>query len=466
MAGRNAVKAGCIVSRNPAAPSQVVAEVQPLDATALDRRIQASTRAWPRWASDAPARAIALHRWADRVAADETELARLAADEVGKPITEARAEVARTVAILRYYAQAAFDPVAEELPSATPKARLTVERRPVGVIAAICPWNFPLAIPAWKIAPALAYGNAVLFKPSSEAVGVGQRLVSLARPDVGEHVLAFVPMRGEEATSLFDDQRVAAVSFTGSSEIGHRVVNRVVARGGAVQAEMGGQNASIVLDDADLDLAATTIAGAAMAYAGQKCTATRRAVVTRSVAMQLTERLTDCVDALELGDPRAESTVIGPVIHAQARDEVVRAIRDARRRGARVLTGGVEVHADGWFVRPAVLHVDNPADAFVQEETFGPALAIIVVDSDDQAVTVANSTRFGLAGAVFSTDIERAGRLARRLEVGMVRVNSSTTGADFWAPFGGDGASSYGPREQGRAARDFYTRTRTITVNG
>ncbi|MEO8511423.1 MAG: aldehyde dehydrogenase family protein [Chloroflexota bacterium] len=453
-----------IVSMNPAEPEQVVASVPVMGAAALDRRIEAASGAWPEWAADAAARANALQRWAERVAGDATALAALVSDEVGKPIGEARAEVARTVAILRYYAQAAFDRIAELLPGSTPYSRTMVERRPLGVVAAICPWNFPLAIPAWKLGPALAYGNAVLFKPSSDAVGSGERLTELARPDLPEQLLTLVPARGADADALFDDDRVSGVSFTGSSAVGRRVVARVAARGGAVQAEMGGQNASIVLEDADLDHAAITIAAAAMGYAGQKCTATRRVIVSRPVAETFIERLSARVNSLQVGDPRAEATDVGPVIHESAQREVRSAIAQALDRGAELVAGGETVDRQGWFVRPTLIRVDDPTDAFVQEETFGPAAAIMVVDSTDEALRIANGTRFGLAAAVFSTDVNRAEHLAARLTAGMVRVNGSTTGADFWVPFGGDGASSYGPREQGRAAREFYTRTRTITM--
>ncbi len=453
-----------IISREPAAPERVVAEAIPLDDEELDAAIARATVAAPDWAARAPARAAALERWATSIEADAPALAHLIAREVGKTIREARGEVARAVAIVRYYAQAAYDPIGEVMPGPDAQSELLVRRSPLGVVAAICPWNFPLAIPAWKLAPALAYGNAVVFKPASAAVGVAGRLVALARPDIPDDVLVYAPLPGSRADRLVEDARIAAVSFTGSSDIGRTVVTRVVARGGSAQAEMGGQNASIVLDDADLAGAAATIADAAMGYAGQKCTATRRILVAERVADAFVDAFVGRIESLVIGDPLAEATNVGPVIDKAARDAVATAVAGAARRGARVIAGGDELDVDGWFVRPTVLEIDDPSDEFAQRETFGPAVAILRVRTDDEAVRVANGTRFGLAAAVFGADLGRATAVARRVEAGMIRVNASTTGADFWAPFGGERDSSYGPREQGREAREFFTRTRTVSI--
>lgn len=456
--------ASAILSHEPARPDRVVAEVAALDDAAVDTAIVRAAAAAPEWAAQAVLRSTGLNRWAQAIEGESETLATLVAREVGKTIRESRVEVARAAAIIRYYSQAAFDPIAEILPSADGRAQLTVQRLPLGVVAAICPWNFPLAIPVWKLAPALAYGNAVIFKPASAAVGVGQRLVELARPAISDEILVFAPVLAGGARRLLDDPRIAGVSFTGSSDVGRAIVARVAERGGSVQAEMGGQNASIVLDDANLERAVATIANAAMGYAGQKCTATRRVVVDESIADVFVGRLTDRIGGLVVGDPLAETTDVGPVIDAGARATVERAVEGAVSRGARVLVGGSAPDGSGWFYRPTVLAIDDPTDPFVHDETFGPVVAILVARSDDEAVRIANGTHYGLAAAVFGSDLTRATKLAQRLEAGMVRVNESTTGADFWAPFGGERASSYGPREQGREAREFYTKTRTLSV--
>jgi aldehyde dehydrogenase (NAD+) len=453
-----------IETRNPASPDDVVSDVEAFSNAQLDDWLSAADSKGRAWESQAVARSAALQAWADRIEREAARLAALVCDEVGKPISEARSEVARTVAIVRYFAQAAFEPNGAQLPGPTSDATIYVEQRPVGVVAAICPWNFPLAIPAWKIAPALAYGNAVAFKPSSKAVGAAHRLVELARPDIPAEVLVFAPMSTVASQQLLRDARIGAGSFTGSGATGEHVISQVTARGASVQAEMGGQNASVVLDDAELERSARTIAGSAMAYAGQKCTATSRVIVQRAIAPQFVDCLVAEIDRMQPGDPRDAGTVVGPVIDAAARDAVEASVASSVRAGARVLTGGGQVPGAGWFVRPTLLEVSESTDKFVQEETFGPVAALMIVDSDEQAIRLANGTRYGLAGAVFSQDVDRATSVARQLTAGMIRVNGSTTGADFWAPFGGDGASSFGPREQGRAARDFYTSTRTLTI--
>jgi len=452
-----------IVVREPARPERVVGEFELLDAAGVGRRIDAALAALAGWSNDAPARSRALGVWADAVEGRSAEFVELLTREIGKPLRESRAEVGRAVAIIRYYAQAAYDPIAEIFPTAG-ETELRVHRRPLGVVAAICPWNFPVAIPAWKIAPALAYGNTVLFKPSSSALAIGHLLHEIAARAMPPGVLQLVPASSAALDPLLDDRRVAGVTFTGSVAVGNEIVRRVVSRGAPVQAEMGGQNASLVLDDADLPFAATTIARAAMEFAGQKCTATRRAIVSAAVADRFVPLLVDAVRAVRVDMPEEEAADLGPVISSEARSTIEHSLAGAQSRGARMLTGGRRPRDEGWFIEPALLALDDPTDEFAQEETFGPALAVLVARNDDEALAIANSTRFGLAGAVFATDLGRATRLAERLDAGLQRVNSPTTGVDFHAPFGGDKASGYGPREQGRAAREFYTKTRTMLV--
>lgn len=453
-----------IVSRNPTAPDEIVASIAAVGPAEISALIERATQVQPGWARRTMDRSAALDAWSRALEDDREALARLVAREIGKPIREARAEVSRAAAILRYYAQAALDPVAEVFPSASGQGEVRVERHARGVVAVVCPWNFPLAIPVWKIAPALAYGNAVLMKPSSAAIGVALRLVELARPSVPEEVLAVVSSRGDDAMTMLDDPRVAAVSFTGSSEVGRRVVARVAARGAAVQSEMGGQNASIVLPDADLERAAASIVDAAMGYAGQKCTATRRVIVLDAIAEELVDRLVARTEELRVGDPLEEETAVGPVIDERALNLVERAVDGAVGRGARVLTGGRRRGRAGWFYAPTLLAIDDAADEFACVETFGPVAAILTVRSVEEAITIANGTEYGLVGAIFSQDLTAATTIANALHVGMVKLNAPTTGADYWVPFGGDRASSYGPREQGRAARDFYDTTRTVTI--
>lgn len=289
--------------------------------------------------------------------------------------------------------------------------------------------------------------------------------MELSRRAVPESVLQLIVAPPRSVELLMHDPRVAGVSFTGSAAVGSRIVSLVVARGGSVQAEMGGQNASVVLADADLEFAATTIADAAMGYAGQKCTATSRVIVVRSVADRFVPLLVDHIRRLPVGDPTEVSTVVGPVITETAREAVAAAIAGALQRGARLLTGGEAPARPGWFYLPTLLEVADEDDPFVQEETFGPAAAVLIAESENEAIRLANSTRYGLSAAVFGANLDRARVIAGRLDAGLIRVNASTAGVDFYAPFGGERASSYGPREQGRAAKEFYTRTRTILIH-
>lgn len=454
-----------ITTYEPANPEVMVAEARSLTPAAISAALATATDHQSDWAADVAVRSSALAGWAEAVLDEAEPLSQLVAREVGKPIREARAEVHRAVSILRYYAQAVFDPTGEIYPGAGERYRLEVERRPLGTILLITPWNFPIAIPTWKIAPALAYGNAVLFRPSSSAVGVAERFVELSRRAVPESVLQLIVAPPRSVELLMHDPRVAGVSFTGSAAVGSRIVSLVVARGGSVQAEMGGQNASVVLADADLEFAATTIADAAMGYAGQKCTATSRVIVVRSVADRFVPLLVDHIRRLPIGDPTDVSTVVGPVITETAREAVAAAIAGALQRGARLLTGGEAPARPGWFYMPTLLEVADEDDPFVQEETFGPAAAVLIAESENEAIRLANSTRYGLSAAVFGANLDRARVIAGRLDAGLIRVNASTAGVDFYAPFGGERASSYGPREQGRAAKEFYTRTRTILIH-
>jgi aldehyde dehydrogenase (NAD+) len=243
------------------------------------------------------------------------------------------------------------------------------------------------------------------------------------------------------------------------------IVRRAAGRGVPVQAEMGGHNAAIVLADADLDFAATTIAHSAMNYAGQKCTATRRVVVVRAVSQDFVPRLAQAVDRVSIGMPEDEATDLGPVISSAARESIRSAIASARKRGARQLTSREDEDSEGWFVTPQLLEIDDPADDFAQKETFGPVASVLIVDTEEEALAVANATDFGLVGSVFTEDVERGRRLATQLDAGLQRVNAPTTGTDFYVPFGGEKASSFGPREQGNAAREFFTHTRTLLVH-
>ena len=451
-------------SYDPSDPGTVVAEVEELSEDELEAALAAAVGAQHEWAADAPGRSAALGAFADAIAAREELLTEQMVREVGKPVTEARAEVGRAVAILRFYAQVALDPEGELFPGSAPRTSVIVRRRPLGVVLAINPWNFPLAIPIWKAAPALAYGNSVIAKPAGPAIGMGELIAAAAAESLPPGVLTIGFLSGSRAGALLDDRRIAGATFTGSTEVGLGVAARLAARGAPAQAEMGGQNPAIVLADADPADAATKIVAGAMSYSGQKCSATRRAIAVGAVADELAAELATRVEALAVGDPAQESTVVGPLIEAAAVKAFEARVEGALARGGRVLGTGAAPDGPGHFVSPTVLALDDPDDEVNQEETFGPLLTLIRVGDDEAALAVANSTRFGLVGAVHGRDVDRAAELAARLDCGLQRVNAPTPGVDYYVPFGGEGLSGVGPREQGRAAREFFTSSRTLTV--
>ncbi|MQA83109.1 MAG: aldehyde dehydrogenase family protein [Streptosporangiales bacterium] len=455
-----------VVSRSPQAPDRVLVETPDADEAAVAAaatRAGEAGREWER--AGGLSRAQALAAAGERIANASEEFTALMVDEVGKPVTEARGEAARAVAILRYFAQQAIDPDGETLPSANPRALLYMRRRPHGVAGLITPWNFPLAIPLWKAAPALAFGNAVLLKPAPEATALALRLgelLSAVLPDGLFHVL---PGDVEAGRAVVDN--ADAVSFTGSVAAGGSVAAAAAGRGVPVQAEMGGLNASIVLPDADLDSAMQQVAFAAMGYAGQKCTATSRviAVGNEARAAEVTDALVAAVGGQRLGDPGEAETAVGPVIEEAARDAVVAAAQRAAADGARVLVGGRAPDRSGWYVEPTVVTNAPAGSQLVTEEVFGPITAVQSAPDASAAVRLNNAVRYGLVTSVYTRDLDAALGLVSELDTGLVRVNAPTSGVDFWAPFGGEKSSSYGPREQGKAAREFYTSTRTFMIN-
>lgn len=451
-----------MVSHNPSAPDDIVAAVRsatPDDVAASAARARDAQRTWA--GLGAAARASALHEAAGRVESAGGGLAALIVREVGKPLAEARAEVARAAAILRYYAQQVFDPVgAVHEPAAGPGLLLT-RRRPHGVAGLITPWNFPLAIPVWKAAPALAAGNAVLLKPSPDAVACAQHLAALLDGPLPPGLLGVLP--GGAATGAALVEAADAVSFTGSTAIGTDVVRAATARGVPVQAEMGGHNAAIVLPDADPVATARQLAAAAFGFAGQKCTATKRIIVVGDPD-PLRDALVAAVGALRLGDPGDPDTQVGPVIGAPARDRVRDAGASAVAAGGTYLTGDQKWEGDGWFLPPVLLG-EVPADHRLNhDEVFGPIAVLTAAADLDEAIALSASVRHGLVTSVHTRDLDAALAVVDRADTGLVKVNAPTTGVDFHLPFGGDKDSSRGPREQGKAAMEFYTKTCTVSV--
>jgi acyl-CoA reductase-like NAD-dependent aldehyde dehydrogenase len=451
-----------VESRSPQAPDDLVVSAPATDRDGVRRAGERARKAGAAWSSvSAAERAEALMGAAQSLAASAEEVADLTMREVGKPIVEARMEVQRGVRILRFHAEAALLPDGDTHPRIppAPSGTLTMSRRrPRGVAGLITPWNFPVAIPLWKAAPALAYGNTVLLKAASQSTATALRLAELFEAYIPDDVFQVLPGGGETGQAIIEASDV--VSFTGSTEVGHSVVEAAAARGIPAQCEMGGLNSSIVLGDCDLEAAAEVIAGSAMGYAGQKCTATRRVIAVGNSG-DLADALVASVEALRLGDPADEATQVGPVIDDGARSQVVDA---ARSGGGEVLTGGTAVDGDGYFVAPTLVDSTGPEAKLRRDEVFGPIATMIEADSPEQAAEIDAEVPYGLVTSVFTNDLSAALALTERLRTGLIRVNQPTTGVDFHAPFGGTGISSYGPREQGLAAREHYTSTHTVTI--
>ncbi|MFJ3903781.1 aldehyde dehydrogenase family protein [Streptomyces sp. NPDC090025] len=447
-----------LISRNPADPADILVELRSPGAFAAADAVERARVAQTGWVTaGAGARATALGALATAIETAGDELAALAVREVGKPLAEARAELARTVALWRYYAQAPYEATGTVHEPAAGAGLLLTRRRPHGVAALITPWNFPFAIPSWKAAPALAVGNAVVLKPAPEATACALRLAELARRALPEGVFTVVPGGAAEGAALVSAADV--VSFTGSSAVGAGVVRAATERGVPVQAEMGGLNAAIVLPDADMALAARHIAASVAGYAGQKCTATSRVVAVGAALEPLREALAEELRAVPVGDPGDPGTVCGPLITEAARDATAAAWADLP-----VLAGGAVPDRTGWYAAPTLVEKAGPDHRLLREEVFGPVAALLPARDLDHAVRITNAARYGLVTSVHTADLAAALHGLDALDTGMIRINAPTTGVDFHLPFGGAKDSSHGPREQGRAALEFYTSSRTYTL--
>ncbi|MGK4579852.1 aldehyde dehydrogenase family protein [Kitasatospora sp. HPMI-4] len=448
-------------SYNPADPADLVVSVDTPGAAGTVAAVERARAAQPAWsAAGAAARSAALTHAAEAVEAHAAELAALMVREVGKPLAEARAEVARTAAIWRYYAQAPYAPSGALHEPAAGEGMLLTRRRPYGVAGLITPWNFPLAIPTWKAAPALAVGNTAVLKPAPEGTACALRLAELA--GLPEGVLTVVPGGAEEGAALVGSADV--VSFTGSTAVGQAVIAATTARGVPVQAELGGLNAAIVLPDADLGQAAAHLAAAIAGYAGQKCTATSRVIAVGEAYEPLVGALAKALAGAAAGEPGDPATVCGPVISAAALDRLTGAVDSARAAGAELLTGGGRVERPGWFVEPTLLARVPAGHPLLEEEFFGPVAVVLPAADLDEAIALANATPHTLATSVHTRDLDAALLAADRLDAGMIRVNAPSSGVDFHLPFGGAKSAGYGAREQGQAALDFFTASRTVTL--
>ena len=454
--------------RDPADVRSVVGEVPAMTAADVAAAYSLARTAFATWRRTGPLdRAAVLARCADLIRDRAEDGAVILVRENGKTLAEARVEVAKTADFLDYYASFARQPWGELLADARPGTQTSARVEPVGVVLAICPWNDPLITPARKLGPALIAGNTVLLKAASQTPMIANWLVRLfAEARLPNGVVQVITGRNAEIS----DALLAspdAVTFTGSNEVGSYLRRALADRNVRLQGELGGKNVSVVLADADLDMAAATVASAAFAQAGQRCTATSRLIVEASVASALTERLRDRVAEIVVGPGLDPATTMGPLSYAAHRDGVLEHIERARKEGGEVILGGGQPASDalshGCYVEPTMVNV-TPAQSLWRDEVFGPVLAITTATGFDDAVRLANDTAFGLAAAVFTTDLTSSTRFLEEAEAGQVAVNLPTAGWDVHHPFGGFHESGSPFKEQGAPGLRFYTRIKTTAV--
>ncbi|WP_428364565.1 aldehyde dehydrogenase family protein [Mycolicibacterium sp.] len=459
-------------SVNPTRPGVVVAQGSAATASDVNAAVRAASEAVTGWAATPlHQRGVVLLAAADVVDRNaETWGLELAAEE-GKTRAEGVGEVRRAAQILRYYGNEGDRQTGEIYASPRAGEQILVTRRPVGVVGVITPFNFPIAIPAWKIAPALVYGNAVVWKPASTVPLLALRLAqALTEAGLPPGVFNLLVGGSDLGDAIVGHAGIDALTFTGSTGVGRRIAAAAAARGVPAQAEMGGKNAAVVLDDADFDLALDQVLLGAFRSTGQKCTATSRLVLTDGIADRFLAALVDRAQALVVGDPTDDATQMGPVVSASAQKSITSGIETAVRQGAHLLTGGAPytdgVRTEGYFVAPTVIELgDTPADVWT-EELFGPVVAVKRAADAEQAFRLAADSEFGLSAAVFTQDLTRALQAVETLDVGVLHVNSESAGADPHVPFGGAKKSGLGPKEQGGAAREFFTHTTTVYLRG
>lgn len=457
-----------VCDRNPAHPDRVVARWGPADPATVTEACAAAhlvNRDWRRWTPRA--RAQVLERAADSLSRQMHQLATELTAEEGKPLVEACGEVGRAIRVLRYYAAEADRPSGHLFASSRPGEQVVARHVPLGAVALITPWNFPLAIPAWKIAPALVFGNTVVWKPSPVTPVTAMRLTeALMEAGLPPGVVNLVLGDADVAANLLADPRIVACSFTGSTAAGRSVMGVGAQRGIKTQAEMGGVNVAVVLADADLDRAAARVTAGAFGSSGQKCTATSIVIVEEGVKGPFMDRLLAQTTALVVGDPMEESTDLGPLATARQRDLVGRTLAEAKKAGGTIVLDGTDgpLPNDGWFVGPSIVTDLAPDHPLLGQEVFGPLLFVLGAQDAEESFALADRRPYGLTASVFTTSLASSMTAPDSLHTGVVHINSETTGAEPNVPFGGIGASGAGGRELGRAARDFYTETQTVYV--
>lgn len=459
-----------IENRNPSDTSDLIGRYAQADASHLDAALAAARRAQPIWwAAGIQKRHDVLMAIGTELMARAEEIGRLLSREEGKPLAEGKGEVYRAGQFFTYFAAEVLRQHGDLAESVRPGIEIDVRREPVGVVAIISPWNFPVATPAWKIAPALAFGNAVVWKPANVTPASAVALTEIiARQDIPKGLFNLVSGPGRDVGQrLVESNQVDAISFTGSVSVGRGIAVAAMANMTKVQMEMGSKNPLIVMEDADIDLAVVHAAGSAFGGTGQKCTAASRLIVHASVHDAFVEKLVAAAKALKVGHALEEGTQIGPVVSEGQLSQNLAYIGIGKSEGAELLCGGerLERATDGFYMAPAVFANTRNDMQINREEMFAPITCVQKADSYAEALAIANDTQFGLTAGIMTRSLSRASHFRANMRAGCVMVNLPTAGTDYHVPFGGRGASSYGPREQGSYAAEFYTSVKTAYVS-
>jgi aldehyde dehydrogenase (NAD+) len=456
-------------NRNPSDLADVIGEYAQADAGQTEAAIAAAARAFPAWSvGSIQERANILDKAGAEILARKDELGRLLSREEGKTLPEGVGETVRAAHIFKFFAGEVLRLAGEKLPSVRPGVDVEITREPIGVVGLITPWNFPIAIPAWKIAPALAFGNTVVFKPAAWTPGCAWALAEiLANAGLPAGVFNLVMgSGGVVGEAIVNHRDVAAISFTGSMETGKGIAQKAVARMAKFQLEMGSKNPLVVLDDADVATAVNVAVNGAYFSTGQRCTASSRLIVTEGIHDRFVQALTERLATVKVDNALTPGTEVGPVVDQPQLDTDLEYIGVGQREGARLVAGGERVKrgTDGYYLSPALFVDATNSMRISREEIFGPVACVIRAKNYDEALAMANDTDTGLSAGVVTTSLKHASHFKRHAQFGMVMVNLPTAGVDYHVPFGGRKASSYGPREQGRYAAEFYTTVKTAYV--
>jgi alpha-ketoglutaric semialdehyde dehydrogenase len=454
---------------NPSDLNDEVGQYAAADAAQTAHAIAAAKTAFAQWSAATPQQRFdCLDAIGTEILARRDELGRLLSREEGKPLADGIGEAARAGYIFKFFAGEALRIEGNVVASVRAGVDIAVTREPLGVVGLITPWNFPAAIPAWKIAPALAYGNTVVFKPAELVPATAWAIIDIAaRSGLPKGVLNLVMGKGSiVGQAIIDSRDVAAVSFTGSQAVGARIAQSCAARGAKFQLEMGGKNPLVVLDDADLPLAVAAAVNGAFYQTGQRCTASSRLIATRKIHDKFVDGVIAAMKELKVDNALEPGTQVGPVVDDRQLAQDMEYLDIGRAEGAELAWGGERLNraTNGHYLQPALFVNTHNGMRINREEIFGPIASVIRVDDYDQALAIANDTGFGLSSGIFTTSLKHAAHFRKHSEAGMVMVNLPTAGVDYHVPFGGSKGSSYGPREQGRQAVEFFTASRTHYV--